>query len=89
MNRRRFLSFLGLAPVAAAVPAMALPRPNKPQAKDVEQITVRVTADMLDFERLNRDISDNIEWCRSVHFDTLKSASETVVIEDGAIQFIV
>ncbi|MDH0126664.1 hypothetical protein N7376_22060 [Brucella intermedia GD04153] len=26
MNRRRFLSFLGLAPVAAAVPAMALPR---------------------------------------------------------------
>jgi len=30
MNRRRFLSFLGLAPVAAAVPAMALPRPEKP-----------------------------------------------------------
>lgn len=26
MNRRKFLSFLGLAPVAAAVPAMALPR---------------------------------------------------------------
>ncbi|ALJ98298.1 hypothetical protein BiPBO1_85 [Brucella phage BiPBO1] len=26
MNRRRFLSFLGLAPVAAAVPAMALAR---------------------------------------------------------------
>ena len=32
MNRRRFLSFLGLAPVAAAVPAMALPRPEKPLA---------------------------------------------------------
>lgn len=30
MNRRRFLSFLGLAPVAAAVPAMAMPRPEKP-----------------------------------------------------------
>lgn len=30
MNRRRFLSFLGLAPVAAAVPAMALPRADKP-----------------------------------------------------------
>lgn len=30
MNRRRFLSFLGLAPVAAAVPAMALPRAEKP-----------------------------------------------------------
>ncbi|MGX5708252.1 hypothetical protein [Brucella lupini] len=32
MNRRRFLSFLGLAPVAAAVPAMALPRAEKPLA---------------------------------------------------------
>ena len=29
MNRRRFLSFLGLAPVAAAVPAMALPRAER------------------------------------------------------------
>lgn len=28
MNRRHFLSFLSLAPVAAAVPAMALPRPE-------------------------------------------------------------
>ncbi len=28
MNRRRFLSFLSLAPVAAAVPAMAMPRPE-------------------------------------------------------------
>lgn len=28
MNRRRFLSFLGIAPVAAALPAMALPRPD-------------------------------------------------------------
>ena len=36
MNRRRFLSFLGLAPVAAAVPAMAMPRAEKPTkiAKD-------------------------------------------------------
>ena len=30
MNRRHFLSFLSLAPVAAAVPAMALPRAEKP-----------------------------------------------------------
>ncbi|UWF67446.1 MULTISPECIES: twin-arginine translocation signal domain-containing protein [unclassified Brucella] len=35
MNRRRFLSFLGLAPVAAAVPAMALPSPEKPTDIDV------------------------------------------------------
>lgn len=30
MKRRTFLRMLSLAPVAAAVPAMALPRPEKP-----------------------------------------------------------
>ncbi|MFE0233476.1 hypothetical protein ACFW0F_06015 [Brucella anthropi] len=30
MRRRTFLKFLSLAPVAAAVPAMALPRAEKP-----------------------------------------------------------
>lgn len=32
MRRRTFLKFLSLAPVAAAVPAMALPRAEKPLA---------------------------------------------------------
>lgn len=40
MNRRSFLSFIGLAPVAAAVPAMALPRPE-----NVKE-TVKSTVDM-------------------------------------------
>lgn len=40
MNRRRFLSFLGLAPVAAALPAMALPRPDKPT--DIEKLVIDV-----------------------------------------------
>ena len=40
MNRRCFLSFIGLAPVAAVLPAMALPRPDN--VKD----TVRPTVDM-------------------------------------------
>ncbi|MCO7737517.1 twin-arginine translocation signal domain-containing protein [Brucella intermedia] len=42
MNRRRFLSFLGLAPVAAAVPAMALPRPEKPTEIDKLEVTITV-----------------------------------------------
>ena len=40
MNRRYFLSFIGLAPVAAALPAMALPRPDN--VKD----TVKGSVDM-------------------------------------------
>ncbi|WP_139975831.1 hypothetical protein [Ochrobactrum sp. CGA5] len=42
MNRRRFLSFLGFAPVAAAVPAMALPRPEKPTEIDKLEVTITV-----------------------------------------------
>ncbi|KAB2655902.1 twin-arginine translocation signal domain-containing protein [Brucella tritici] len=45
MNRRRFLSFLGLAPVAAAVPAMALPRAEKPT--EIAKGTFRMTAETM------------------------------------------
>lgn len=41
MNRRRFLSFIGLAPVAAALPAMALPMPDKPT--DIDSLKIDVS----------------------------------------------
>lgn len=45
MNRRRFLSFIGLAPVAAALPAMALPRPDN--VKDTVKGSVRMSHQMM------------------------------------------
>lgn len=74
MNRRLFLSFLGLAPVAAAVPAMALPRAEKPTEvksagyfMDVEagEHKVRIGATVsapIDFDALNRDLSETQRW---------------------------
>lgn len=55
MNRRRFLSFLGLAPVAAAVPAMALPRPEKPT--EIDKLTVEVSLDTADIRKMMDEIA--------------------------------
>jgi len=55
MNRRRFLSFLGLAPVAAAVPAMALPRPEKPT--EIDKLTVDVSLDTADVRKMMDEIA--------------------------------
>lgn len=41
MKRRTFLRMLSLAPVAAAVPAMALPRPDKPT--DIDSLKIDVS----------------------------------------------
>jgi len=74
MNRRRFLSFLGLAPVAAALPATALPRAEKPTEvrsagffMDVEagehkaRIGATVSAP-IDVDALNRDLAASFKW---------------------------
>lgn len=66
MNRRRFLSFLGLAPVAAAVPAMALPRAEKPT--EIDKLIVDVQpADPKAMRRLMDDIAkDQAKWLEDI-----------------------
>ncbi|WP_418460433.1 hypothetical protein ACNT8L_18085 [Brucella intermedia] len=72
MNSRRFLSFLGLAPVAAAVPAMALPRAEKPTEID-KLIVDAQPADPEAMRRLMDDIAKDqaqyLEWVSSVTAD--------------------
>ncbi|MBA8822307.1 hypothetical protein BRY73_02890 [Ochrobactrum sp. P6BS-III] len=70
MNRRRFLSFLGLAPVAAAVPAMALPRAEKPT--EVAKGTFRMTAETQGVHSAN---------IGSVTAGTLRSADGKVICD--------
>ncbi|APX70745.1 MULTISPECIES: hypothetical protein [unclassified Brucella] len=77
MNRRRFLSFLGLAPVAAAVPAMALPRAEKPTEIDVNP---EITKPLI--------FQDGKFWINpanigSVEAGILRSADGSIVCELG------
>lgn len=84
MNRRRFLSFLGLAPVAAAVPAMALPRAEKPT--DIDKLVIDVQpADPEAMRRLMDDIAKDqaqyLEWVSSVTADRFANQDETFVFD--------
>lgn len=55
MNRRAFLSFLGLAPVAVAVPAVALPKPDNPI--DIEKLTVKLSFDTTEMSKMVEEIA--------------------------------
>jgi hypothetical protein len=61
MNRRKFLSVLGLAPVAAcsaALPAVALPKPNK--VKDIIH-NAGVDEQQVKLKMRGSDLKDNAE----------------------------
>jgi len=84
MNRRRFLSFLGLAPVAAAVPAMALPRPEKPH--ELDKLVIDVSGpDPEAMRRLMDDIAKDqakyLERVSSVTADRFTNQDETFVFD--------
>ncbi|KAB2762778.1 hypothetical protein F9K98_13380 [Brucella anthropi] len=84
MNRRRFLSFLGLAPVAAAVPAMALPRAEKPT--DIDKLAIDVSGpDPEAMRRLMDDIAKDqaqfLERVSSVKADRFANQDETFVFD--------
>ncbi len=92
MNRRRFLSFLGLAPVAAAVPAMALPRAEKPT--EIDKLVIDVSGpDPEAMRRLTDAIAKGqapfLEWVSSVTADRFINQDETFVFDakEGTITF--
>ena len=94
MNRRRFLSFIGLAPVAAAVPAMALPRPDKPT--DIEKLVIDVSGPSPETVRammdgIAKDQAEMLDKVTSVRVDRLSTLDQTLVLDPthGTLTFSV
>lgn len=81
MNRRRFLSFLGLAPVAAALPAMALPRPDKPT--DIAEGMFRVIGDE-NGEQHGLVVDGRPVKCK-FPVSAIKGDAEIVLFKDGQL----
>lgn len=77
MNRRRFLSFFGFAPLIAAAPAVALPKPDKPT--DIDKITVKLSIDGSDMCKMLEEIaSDQAKMLQS-------ELTQPLIFQDGKL----
>ncbi len=83
MKRRAFLKFLGFAPVAAAVPAMALPR-----AENVKNIvTGEAGPEMVTNPEITKPLifKDGKFWINPANIGTIKTG--TIRSADGKMVF--
>lgn len=61
LRRRRLLSLLCFSPLAAVAPAVALPKPDKPKTKAVENLTIKIDVDSKDYQAMLKDIRREVD----------------------------